>query len=136
MKTSKTSFSKLNICYNFQVIVDPCPNDAKIVVNNRWLLTSPNYPQDYEENLNCKWTFSVPIDSKLAIKFHSFEVWCSVRRNLPKYLVHFLKLTFIDSMGPINRKLQRWINCWRWINRAKSLWTIWRFRCTKYDCVQ
>ena len=61
--------------FNLLVTVDPCPTLAKIALNNKWLLTSPNYPQNYESEHYCRWTFTVPSGSKIVIKFHSIEVF-------------------------------------------------------------
>ena len=36
---------------------------------------SPNYPQNYGRRHECRWEFSVPIGSKIVIKFHSIEVF-------------------------------------------------------------
>ena len=60
---------------NLLVTVDPCPTTAKIALKNRWLLTSPNYPKNYGKYHYCRWEFSVPIGSKIVIKFHSIEVF-------------------------------------------------------------
>ena len=57
------------------VTIDPCPTSAKIALNNRRLLTSPNYPQDYGRGHECRWTFTVPSGSKIVMKFQSFAVF-------------------------------------------------------------
>ena len=119
----------------YLVIVDPCPNDAKIALNNRWLLTSPNYPQDYGKNHDCEWTFSVPTGSKIAIKFHSFKV-CTLSWNLVPIIKDiFFNQLWLDSIKFI-RIMWRLFDDWWWIKKGKILWNIWRHRCTKYDCVK
>ena len=40
--------------------------------NSYGYLTSPNYPQDYENNLDCRWTIKAPVGNIIKLSFLDF----------------------------------------------------------------
>ena len=50
-----------------------CPT-LKTIENDVGLLTSPNYPADYDSSANCVWIIKAPEGSQIFLKFHAFKV--------------------------------------------------------------
>ena len=46
----------------------------KTIENDVGLLTSPNYPADYDSSANCVWIIKAPEGSQIFLKFHTFKV--------------------------------------------------------------
>ena len=36
---------------------------------------SPNYPQQYENNLDCRWTVKAPVENIVTLTLYEFETW-------------------------------------------------------------
>lgn len=49
-------------------------------------IQSPNHPDSYNNNLNCKWLISVPYGSHITLNFLQFEV----RFLYIQYMIYFL----------------------------------------------
>uniref|UniRef100_A0A2A4JDL6 Cubilin n=2 Tax=Heliothis virescens TaxID=7102 RepID=A0A2A4JDL6_HELVI len=60
------------------------PNEAKIncgsnatvtiLPGNTTAIKSPNYPQDYDDNLNCEWVFKSQLGRHLTVSFSEFNI--------------------------------------------------------------
>ncbi|GFV68270.1 bone morphogenetic protein 1 homolog [Trichonephila clavipes] len=44
------------------------------IVQEKGILHSPNYPEDYWSNKECTWRITVPENHQVALKFQSFEI--------------------------------------------------------------
>ena len=43
--------------------------------DSRDYITSPNYPQNYEKNLDCRWLITVPVENIVTLTFDDFMTW-------------------------------------------------------------
>ena len=75
------------------LIVNPdCPT-LKTIENGIGLLTSPNYPENYDNDANCAWIIKAPEGSQIFLKFHAFEVQINFHQHISsKFLLAFVNL--------------------------------------------
>ncbi|XP_070564555.1 cubilin-like [Ptychodera flava] len=52
---------------------EPCGGHIDVPSDGTEYLLSPNYPQDYEDNLNCVWTVSAEQGKRLSVTYLDFE---------------------------------------------------------------
>ena len=52
------------------MIIDASCNNT---YNTAGYLVSPNYPQQYETNLDCRWTVKAPVENIVTLTLYEFE---------------------------------------------------------------
>ena len=55
------------------LIIDASCDDT---YNSGGYLMSPNYPQQYEKNLDCRWTVKAPVENIIKLTFSEFGTDC------------------------------------------------------------
>jgi len=75
------------------------------------ILTSPRYPEDYANNLNCRWEFKTNKKSKITMVFDSFNIQWSKGCTSKDYLfigavAKYTKVTLCGSKIPRTFKLK------------------------------
>lgn len=63
--------NSLQAFFNLFHLTAICGGD---VIQEKGILHSPNYPEDYWPNKECTWRITVPENHQVALKFQSFEV--------------------------------------------------------------
>ena len=56
------------------LIIDASCNDT---YNSGGYLMSPNYPQQYEKDLDCRWTIKAPVENIITLTVSAFDTACS-----------------------------------------------------------
>ncbi|XP_077864845.1 bone morphogenetic protein 1-like [Saccoglossus kowalevskii] len=51
----------------------PCGDDIIVPEDGIVNITSPNYPEDYDNNLNCEWTIRSTTGRRIRVTFQDFE---------------------------------------------------------------
>lgn len=64
-----------------------CPTRQFLATTQGGHLSSPNYPSNYENNLNCKFTLLVPDGKKTHIEFIELKIECKFLHVFWQYSV-------------------------------------------------
>ena len=75
-KTHFKPFSTYNSCSRFSVLItngQPCRFNLTATPVSQ-VLTSPNYPDDYEIDITCVWIITSPTNNKVEIEFSEVDV--------------------------------------------------------------
>ena len=56
--------------------MDACGSDGPVVITNSdaGYIFSPNYPNDYDVDLDCSWLIQAGADKKIVLSFVDFNV--------------------------------------------------------------
>ena len=63
--------SKVNLMYRLIILeIDPCGRNSPLVIQNQVYghIQSPNYPDNYENGLDCSWWIKVKRENSMLIK--------------------------------------------------------------------